>query len=84
MPNCEYMVIPFIAVSPSGSNDATRAKLAAEQLATLMHQGADQGWVYYRMDHFSLYEPAGCLGSLLGRSATTRHYDAAVFRREKA
>jgi hypothetical protein len=77
----EYRVVPFFAVSKSGSSMQQRRAQAAEQFQNLLTAHQSEGFEYMRMDHYHLTEPPGCLGAFMGAAPTIVSYDVAVFRR---
>ena len=76
----EYRVVPFTAFSKPGEN---RLQIAAAQFQGCLASNAVDGFEYYRMDHYSLYEPAGCVSALFGAKPAVVTYDVAVFRRQR-
>jgi coproporphyrinogen III oxidase-like Fe-S oxidoreductase len=76
----EYKVVPFAAASKSGAN---REEAVAAQFSQLLAFVSNEGFEYYRMDHYSLFEQPGCLAALFGAKATVLTYDVAIFRRQK-
>lgn len=74
----EYQVVPFEA---QAEKKKTRQQAAADQFGKLLAHMEQEGYEYYRMDHYSVRESAGCLGALSGQKDTFIPYDVAIFRR---
>jgi hypothetical protein len=79
----EYKVVPFRADIMAGEGESR----AAQQLADLINQNAQEGWVYVRLETLatSVTTPAdqGCFGFGATPASTTRtEVYAAVFSRE--
>ncbi|TXD32086.1 hypothetical protein FRC96_19010 [Lujinxingia vulgaris] len=74
----QYHPVPFEATHELKK---TFEQAAAEQFSRLLNQMADQGWEYYRMDHYSVRENPGCLAIFSGSSPTVKTFDVAIFRR---
>jgi hypothetical protein len=75
----EYRVVPFSVQIKAGEN---RVQAAAAQFQNMLVANTGDGFEYYRMDHYSLFEQPGCLTALLGAKASVITYDVAVFRRQ--
>lgn len=82
MTRFEYRVVPFNAATKAGSSAQQRQAAAADQFQALLQAQMAEGFEYYRMDHYHLREPPGCLAALFGAGITIVLYDVAVFRRQ--
>ncbi len=54
---------------------------AATYLEITVNDEAKQGWEFYRIDQFSVEEPAGCLFALYGVKTVNRDFHVITFRR---
>jgi uncharacterized Zn finger protein (UPF0148 family) len=74
----EYRMLqipPTISVQQSKGNEA------AIYLQTTVNAQAREGWEFYRIDQFSIQQPAGCLLSFSGRDTITTTFHVVTFRR---
>jgi hypothetical protein len=74
----DYRVVPFSAQSNAGEE---RASAVASQFQKVLTGQQAEGFEYFRMDHYSLFERPGCIGRLFGGKDLVITYDVAIFRR---
>lgn len=71
----------MVQLPSSISVDNEQGNEAALMLQNVVNGQASQGWEFFRVDTFGVYEPPGCFGALTGDKGTTRQYHVATFRR---
>lgn len=74
-----YQVVPFEA---QAEKKKTRQQAAADQFSRLLANMEQEGYEYYRMDHYNVRESAGCFGVLTGQKDSVTTYDVAIFRKK--
>lgn len=77
-----YQVVPFIGSMRSGffSNDS--AQTVSTQLNNLLAHYAQQGWEFHSVAKVDIQVTPGCIGQLLGQSASYIRFDQVIFRQE--
>lgn len=81
----EYRMIPMpnAFVARFGTSINKQAALGAEAFTEFANEQASQGWEFYRVDTFTIYDK-GCLGGLFGGGTiSSSEYYVATFRRPK-
>ena len=73
----EYKVVPFIGSVKSGEGP----DVAAQQLQSLISDGAAHGWEFVQLGDVNIRVKPGCLATLFGREATYVRFDQVIFRR---
>ena len=77
----EYLVVPFAGSIHAGMFSTEGAHTVTAQLQAIVDEYAQQGWEYCSLAKVNIEVQPGCLGSLLGQSASYITSDQIVFKR---
>jgi len=75
-----YQVVPFIGAVRSGFFSSDNAATVSAQLQNLIERHAQHGWEFYSVEKVDIEVSPGCLGRLLGQSASYITFDQVIFR----
>jgi hypothetical protein len=75
-----YQVVPFLGTMNTGIFTNENARTVSSQLQRLINQHAEQGWQFYSLEKVNIQTNPGCIGQLLGQSASYITFDQVIFR----
>jgi hypothetical protein len=75
-----YRVVPFIGRMQTGLFSSDSAQTVSEQLQNVINEQASHGWDFYSLEKVNIEVQPGCIGGLLGQSASYITSDQVVFR----
>jgi uncharacterized OB-fold protein len=78
----EYLVVPFAGTVQTGMFSTEGAHTVSAQLQSILDEYAQQSWEYCSLAKVNIEVQPGCLGQLLGQSASYVTSDQLVFRRQ--
>lgn len=77
----EFKVVPFRGQIKSGFFSTEGPQTASQQLQDAINQYVKQGWEFHSLGQIHILVQPGCLGGLLGQSASTVVYDQIILSR---
>ena len=75
-----YHVVPFIGRISSGVFSTDSAQTVSTQLQAVIDHYVGLGWEFYSMEKVDIEVTPGCLGGLLGKSASFITFDQIILR----
>jgi hypothetical protein len=75
-----YRVVPFIGRIQTGFFSSDNARTVSEQLQNVIDEQASYGWDFYSLEKVNIEVQPGCIGGLLGQSASYITSDQVIFR----
>lgn len=75
-----YHVVPFIGRITGGTFSSENAQTVSGQLQTVIDHYVGLGWEFYSIEKVGIEVSPGCLGGLLGQSASLVNFDQVIFR----
>jgi hypothetical protein len=77
-----YRVVSFMGTVQTGVFSKQDAQSVSHQLQNVIDEQAIQGWDYYSIEKVNIEVRPGCIGGLLGQSASYITSDQIVFRQD--
>ena len=75
-----YRILPFVGRIQTGLFSSANAQMVSEQLQDVIDEQTRQGWDFYSLEKVNIEVQPGCIGGLLGQSASYITSDQVVFR----
>jgi hypothetical protein len=76
-----YHVVPFVGTIKTGFFSTDNAQTVSSQLEALIAHYVQQDWDFYSIEKVDIQVKPGCIGSLLGQSASHISFDQVIFRK---